>query len=496
VVNPTRTIARNFGVLMGSQFVTWGLTLLLTVFLTRYLGASAIGKFYLADSLWAIVAMLMNFGMDTLMVKEVARNPTRTAELFGTTVGIRCLLGIVGFGVTVYWVHLVGYPSETIDVVYIIGIASFINQCGEACRALLQGLERMEYTALGTIASKAFTTVVSIGLLLLGQGVMVIAVVTIGSASIYLLTQLASLHRLHKLHLHWDRRLGGWMLRASVPYFAMAILLASYQQMDTIIISLLIDEVAVGWYSAAYKLFGTVLFIPVLFVIAVFPTLARMHSEASQFRPWLIRKSFQLLLVLGVPIGLGLMVTADSLVLLLFGDGFAKSGPVLAIMGLAMVFTYQNILLSHFLISTDRQYGLTVMTGIALLAAICLNIVLVPWCQKTFDNGAIGGALSHAITEAGIFIGCLRLLPKGILGWDQARVYGQVVLVGLIMVFTAWWSRHLFIAIPIAFGSVTYVGLLVLLRLVPEEDWRVLKDLGKNALTRPGMGKPAADWQA
>ena len=496
MVNPTRTIARNFGVLMGSQFVTWGLTLLLTVFLSRYLGASAMGKFYLADSLWAIVAMLMNFGMDTLMVKEVARKPARTAELFGTTVGLRCLLGIVGFGVTIYWVHLVGYPSETMYVVYIIGIASFINQCGEACRALLQGLERMEYIALGTIASKAFTTVVSIGLLLMGHGLLAVAAVTIGSALIYLFTQLFPLQRLHKLHLRWDRHLGGWLLKASLPYFMMSTFLVAYQRVDTIIISLLVDEAMVGWYSAANKLSGAFLFIPVLFVIAVFPTLSRMHTEASQFRPWLMRKSFQLLLVLGVPIGLGLVVIADSLVLLLFGDGFAKSGPVLAVMGLAMIFTYQNILLGHFLISTDRQYGLTVLTGLAMLAAILLNIVLVPWCQKIFDNGAIGGALSHVITEAAIFVGCLWLLPKGTFGWNQARVYGQVLLVGLIMVVTAWWLRHLFIVIPIVFGAVIYGGLLALLRLVPEEDWHVLKDLGKDALTRPGIGKPATDWHA
>ena len=48
--------------------------------------------------------------------------------------------------------------------------------------------------------------------------------------------------------------------------------------------------------------------------------------------------------------------------------------------------------------------------------------------------------------------------------------------------------------IPIVFGVVTYVGLLVMLRLLPQGDWPVLRDLGKDALARLGMGKPAADW--
>jgi O-antigen/teichoic acid export membrane protein len=496
VVETTRTVAKNFGILVGSQFVTWGLTLLLTVFLSRYLGASAIGKFYLADSLWAIVAILMTFGMDTLMVKEIARRPARTAELFGTTVGLRCLLGIVGFGVAALWVHHAGYPSETMYVIYIIGIATFINQCGEACRAILQGLERMDFVALSIIASKAFTTIVSIGLLLMGHGLLAIASVTIGSALIYLFAQVFPLMRLHKLSLRWDNHFGIGLLKASLPYFMLSIFAVAYQRVDTIIISLLVHDSAVGWYSAANKLFGTFLFIPFLFVTAVFPTLARMHTETPQFQPSLMRKSFQLLLIFGVPIGFGLVVMADSLVILLFGDGFVKSGPVLAVMGIALIFTYQNMLLSQFVISTDRQYELTVLIALMLVARILLDLVLMPWCQKTFDNGALGGALSCVITEASIFIGCLRLLPTGTFGWERARRYGLVLLAGLVMTATTWWLRHWFLGIPIVLGGITYIGLLVLLRLVPADDWHLLRDLARSALTRPHIGKPAADWQA
>jgi O-antigen/teichoic acid export membrane protein len=438
------------------------------------------------------MAILMNFGMNTVLIKEVARSPARTPELLATALQLCCLFGVFGLGMLALYVHLAGYSSEIVHVVYLIGIAGFISQLGEACRAMLQGLERMEYIALATIASKAFMAVVSIGLLIMGQGVVLVAAVAIGSALIYLLTQIVALHRLRRFPLRGDESPRASLLKASVPYFAMAILLASYQQMDTVIISLLIDEVAVGWYGAADKLSGTFLFIPVLFLTAMFPSLSRMHTEASQFLPWSMRKSFHLLLVLGVPIGLGVVVIADSLVLLLFGDGFAKSGPVLAVMGLAMIFTYQNILLGNFLISTDRQYGLTVLIGLAMLATIPLDIVLVPWCQKTLDNGALGGALSYVITEAGIFIGCLRLLPQGTFDREQARISVSVLIVGLIMVITTWWLRHLFIAIPIVFGAVIYIGLLVLLRLLHQEDWQMLKHLGKDVLGKPGSTTSAS----
>jgi hypothetical protein len=96
------------------------------------------------------------------------------------------------------------------------------------------------------------------------------------------------------------------------------------------------------------------------------------------------------------------------------------------------------------------------------------------------------------ITEAGIFIGCLRLLPQGTFGWEQARISVSVLIVGLIMVITTWWLRNLFIAIPIGFGAVIYIGLLVLLRLLPQEDWQMLKHLGKDVLGKPGSTTSAS----
>ena len=69
-----RTIAKNASVMMISQLVTWGLTIVLTIFLPRYLGAAALGQFHLANSLWAILAIAVTFGMEILLTKEIARD--------------------------------------------------------------------------------------------------------------------------------------------------------------------------------------------------------------------------------------------------------------------------------------------------------------------------------------------------------------------------------------------------------------------------------------
>ena len=65
-------VVKNASILMATQLITWALSLLLVVFLPRYLGAAAVGQFAIAGSIWAIMGMLVGFGMDTLLMKEIA----------------------------------------------------------------------------------------------------------------------------------------------------------------------------------------------------------------------------------------------------------------------------------------------------------------------------------------------------------------------------------------------------------------------------------------
>lgn len=487
-----RTIAKNASVMMVSQLVTWGLTIALTIFLPRYLGAAALGQFHLANSIWAILAIAVTFGMDILLTKEIARDSSKTGRLFGTTVVLRLLLYALALALLALYLRLAGYPADTVAVIYIIGIGNLIWQFIGACQAVLQGLERMEYISLGLIVGKLFNTIVSIVLLVLGYGVLAIAAVTIGAALINLVIQLVSMRRLRSETYQWrtadmlrfDRQLAAWMLRASLPYLMSGIFLVVYMQIDIVIISLLVNEKTVGWYGAADNLFGTFLFIPAVFMKAVFPALSRLYTNDPEALPRLMQRSFNLLLLLSVPIGLGLLVLADPIVLLLFGHDFAGSGPVLAIFGIVLILTYQNILLGKFLISIDRQNAWTVVMAVATVATLPLDLILIPWSTRAFDNGAIGGALAFVITEGAMLLAGLWLLPAGSLGRTTAALAGRVLVAGVLMAAVAWWLRDTFLPIPIMAGALVYATLAFLLRAIPREDLEMVFSLGQGVLRR------------
>ena len=479
-----RTIAKNASVLFISQVTTWGLSLIIIILISRYLGAKGVGQIHLANSIWAIMAMTIEFGMNTHLTKEIARYPERAGNLISVSLILRFFLFLASVVIVLGYLQFANYERETVAVIIVTGVAILVLQLGSVYGAALKGLERMEYISLAEITARLFTAIVIVVLLLLKYDIIAIVAVGIFSASIIFLIQLVAFNRLCRTSFYFNRTAVKEMLTSSFPYLVVNIFLVLYMQVDIIVISLLVNETGVGWYGAADQLFGTFLFIPTIFMTAVFPVLSRMYASSSESLPKLMNKSFNLLLLLSIPIGLGVMIIANPLVVLLFGEDFINSGPILAVMGIVIILTYQNMLLGQFFISIDKQKVWTWVMAGATLATVGLDMILVPWCQRTFNNGAIGGSIAFVITEAAMLVVALYWLPKGMITWNATKRSLRAVLAGLGMVAVTWWSRNLFLAIPIAIGAVSYVGFIILLQAISREDWDLLKSIGSTILRR------------
>jgi O-antigen/teichoic acid export membrane protein len=479
-----RTIVKNASFLMASQAVSWGLGLVLTIFLTRYLGPSAVGKFHLGVSIWAVLGLFVSFGMDTLLAKEVARSRERTGEILGTTIGLRASFFALSTGVLAFYLTFAGYPEETVIVICIMGATAFFTQLTGACQAVLQGLERMEFISLGAVVNKTVVTLVIIVLLILGHGVFTAAAVGILGALLNLTILLVALRRIDALQLSFRWTRARWLVTSAVPYLMATVFLVLYIQMDVVILSLLIDEATVGWYSAADHLFGTFLFIPGILMQAVFPALSRSHHNAAGSSVQFVRHSFHWLLLLGVPIGLGLVVVSDSLVVLLYGDQFVRSGPVLAVFGVVLIFMYLNTMLGWSLIAMDRQRAWVIVMAIATVATIPLDLVLIPFSQSAYGNGAIGGAIAYIVTEGAMTVIGLRLLPAGTLRRSDFLFSARVVVAGLGMAVLAWAWRDNVIAVPVVTGLVAYPVLLFVFRAIPEEELVMARLVGHGVVQR------------
>lgn len=478
-----RSVAGNAAVLMASQAATWALAFGMAIVLPRYLGPSAVGQLRLGVSLWAVAGVVVTFGTDTLLTKEFSRDPVRAMPLVGSAATVQLLafalscLGVASF------VALAGYERDVVVIVAIVGASVVFQPFVSNARAALFGLERMERVAIVDVVSKVLYVLTVLVLIAIGADVMgIAAALTVPSAA----AAIGMLWFLHRFGVSSRPRASGVgaVARSSRQYLAIGFTLIVYQQIDVVVISLLVADRTLGWYSTADNLFSSLLFIPTILMTSLFPAMSRLHSEEPEGAATMLRRSAKLLLLTAVPIGLGTVAIATPISMLLFGPAFAETGPVLAVFGIVLLLTYMTILLGRYAIAVDQQRFWLHLMAVAVVATIALDIVLVPWADRAFGNGAIGGAVAYLVTESlMLVVGTLKLAPE-LLDRTVAGRLGRCLLAGAAMLCVVWPLRWSFIALPIGAGAVTYVGLVIALRILEPDERAALRMVGARLVHR------------
>jgi len=468
-------LIKNTSVLMVSQLFTWGLTLLLTLFLPRYLGPSSMGLLAITISFWSLLQVFIGFGMDTHVVKQIARDPEQAYTLLGTTCLARVLLYLLCLLPVSIGLWVMQMPLSQIIVVQLVGVSFLINALASGTQSILQGLEIMEYISISNIASRAVNSLLGIGVLLAGFGLFAIAIVLVVAALVLLLANLFFLQRHRPLRLSFEGTEVLPMLRSSLPYMATALVMVGYAQLNILIIGLLMSSTEAGWYGAAMQLFTTLLFLPVAFGTALLPQMTRFHRSDEQALAGMLRKSVQLVLLVGVPIGLGLVAVAGSVVELIFGSEYGPSSSVLQVLGVTLIFMYLNVLIGQFFTATDRQNVWTVTIAVSVVLMAGMTVLLVTLCQQYLGNGALGGAFSLLCSEAtmaliGVVLLRGKLLSRALI-WNVARI----LIAGGVMLAAVWFLRDAMLLLPIVTGMLVYPSMVLLLRILPREDFVVLQ---------------------
>ncbi len=484
-VAPDRSsVRRNLATLMTSQVVTWTLATASAYIVPRFLGPAVLGELRLATSLWLLAATVAAVGTTQYLQIEIAQNSQRGLELVGPTLVLRTLVLLGGAGVIGLYVGLTDGSGRFFLIVGLAGAAATVMLWADALGAAFMGLERMSVPALANGLNKGIYFVGIVILLGVGAGVWGVLGVTIAAPLIVLVYLMVQFGRRAPLSFAgWpaeSRRIFG----ASRTFMAATVALVAYQQIDMIVISWVADEEDLGWYGAADVLFGSLLFPATVLMGAIFPTLGRLHkSDPAELRR-LVERAFSLLVLAAVPIGLGTMVIAPRFAPLLYGDDFAETGQVLEVLGPVAILTFGTILFGTVALTTERgSLWVAVMFGAAALT-IPLDLLLVPWADDRYGNGAVGGALAYVVTEAiqfgiGIVVVTPFLLNRALL-WRVARIAiagGAMLAVGLLL-----RSSPQLVTIAACTG-VYAVGILAL-RVLSEDERQMIRGL----LAKVGVG--------
>ncbi len=482
-------LVQNSVVLVARYGLFWVLNALLILFLPRYLGDTGMGQVQFAMSFAALFATVVGLGARQYLIKEVARDRTKVAELMGAALGMRVLSSVAVLLVIFGFAQLTGYSNEAKIILYVAGLWLVANNLANLFGSILQGQENMSVPALGELTNKGIELVAAlVVLVLLGLGVVAYAVVLLFGA----LGEVAVLARYlaargTSLRINFHLPAFKVLLVGGIPFILMGVIQNLYSNVNVVMLRFLTAEEVVGWYAAALQIFKAVGFLPVALTTAMLPTLARVHSTDVQYLATMARKGITVMVLIIVPIGVGTSLIADRLIPMLpYPESFKNSIPLLQVLALTIPVTALLTVFGTIAIAVDRQKTWAIWLAATVGLNIVLNYFAITYFRASAENGAIGASVATLVSEMFMLAVGVWLMPKGVVSRSLLSSIARTGVAVLGMAAAVQWAKSagLDLVPVVGIGAVSFAGLALLARAVPVRDLVFLRDVVRNRAGR------------
>ena len=388
--------------LMASELLASVVGFAVMVQLARRLGPPAFARVEYAAAVAAWLLVVVRGGVDVIATREAARRPRLVGPLTGALLGLRGALAVAGYLLVLAVAVLVG--PERGPVVAVAGLmlfpSVFVADVG------LRASGRFKTLALGQAVRTLGHAAVALGLVQGPADVLRAAWCLVLAEGLGALVPLAAHASEHGFPRPRFRR-RAWLVLARRGAIAGLTRFGRVSLYGA-------DLLALGWwagtelgsYAAARRLVFGLVALGLVVPSAVAPAIARAWAAGAPNARRLIAEALAALWGLSLPAAVGLALTADRWMPLLFGPSYRAGGPWLALVAARLPWLLTASFDQAALIACRREtWVLDQMLGLMLLAVVAIPFAAAwggPW-------GAGSAALGIEVLGA---IGGWRLLRR------------------------------------------------------------------------------------
>jgi O-antigen/teichoic acid export membrane protein len=481
-MNTVQRIAKNTAALMIAQVASYLLSFFSMMYIARYLGVAGFGILSFALAFTAIFAVFGDLGLSPLTVREVARDKSLAPKYLANVALMKIILVVITFGAIALTINLMGYPQETIRVVYLLALSVIFAAFTQMFHSIFQAFERMEFQAIGQMLNAALILGGVIFAIRHGFGVVGFAslyVIASGIALAYSFAVMkqkfsnpASASATKAMEFNWSF----WKptIKQALPFGLTSMFVVSYYYADTLILSSMQGNVAVGWYNAAYKICLALMFIPAALNTAMFPIMSGLHGSSQGSFSLSFDKYLKYMVILGVPIGIGTTLLAPRFISLIFGAEYAESAGALQILVWSIVVAFVATPFATLFSTANRQAIVTKVTICCTVLNIILNIILIP--KYSLVGASVATVVATSAYLVPFYIWSIKI-GYGIPMKKIASILIKVMISGGLMAIFIAYFKDLSLAALVPSAAAVYILVLLVLKGIDGQDRDFVKRL-------------------
>lgn len=352
-------------------------------YVCRVIEADGIGQINFFQSIISYISLFTCLGIPMYAIREIARDRSDVVQMNRTAMEIlllHAMLTLVGYAIVAILCLTVPQIQVNIPLFLILSLTIFFTAIG--CEWFYQGIEDFKYITIRGLIIKTVSVVLLFIFVksktdLLYYGCYTVFGVLGGNIfNFFRLRKYIHRENIIFSELHIKRH-----IKPVLKVFSFSVVTSIYLQLNTVLLGFLKNALAVGYFAAATKVMQMLLKMSACLGSVMMPRASHLIAEnkEAEFNR-LIQKSYDFTLAIALPMTIGLIFCAPSLITALCGVKFEHSIlPSQIIAPIILMVAISNIFGIQVLFPKGKINIVTLCCGIGAVADLILNLCLIPF---------------------------------------------------------------------------------------------------------------------
>ncbi|MEH2301008.1 MAG: flippase [Nostoc sp.] len=391
-----RAIIANTGWLFADRILRMGASLVVGVWVARYLGVQQYGLFNYALAFVSLFSPIFILGLDDVVVRHIVRQSSNKEEILGTTFWLKLLGGIASVLLAISTMFFLG-EHETLKIwlVAILGMAG-IFRAADTIELWFQSQVQSKYTVIAKNTAFLLNSIIKIALILTKAPLLAFAWVTLAEFAMSAISLLI-VYQLKGSSLwlwRWSFAAAKTLLKESLPLIFSGFAIMIFMRIDQVMLGQMIGDSEVGVYSAAVRISEIWYFIPAAIVSSVAPAIYAAKEKSESLYYHRIGQLLSLMTCISLAIAFPMTFLSNKIIMVMFGSGYAEAGPILAVHIWTSLFVFMGLATSPWFIAEGLNHVSLGKTLFGAILNIILNLLLIP------KYAGLGAASATIISQA------------------------------------------------------------------------------------------------
>ena len=380
---------------------------LVIIAIGRFLGDEDFGKFSYAQSIAVVFISWGSFGLNPVVIRDISRESAKILSYIRAVIPWTTLLTLTSFCLMSVYLYATSNDTQLFLVGIIVGCATMFRYLTMTFRAFFQSLGKFDVEFRNGFFENLLLIPLCLTVLLLGYGVVGVALALGCSRLFGMFIQLISLQKAVERNVDFfkpDWAFAVKLQKNAVPIGVGLAIATLIVNIDTILLSYLTSFSQVGLFNASLKIYVGLMIIPSV-ANSVLSHHIASAGNLTQATKEFWRGSIILFLVAGTLL-LILGPFSTEIIVILFGANFTAAGDVFFWHLIACVPAFQVVMLRTYFISIGKSRTFLIMTLLGLILRVALFLIVVP------KFGLVSAAQVAFVTELVTYMASLVYLKR------------------------------------------------------------------------------------